>query len=246
VNRDLALEWFDRWERQQELYAIRRTDRFEVICDVLRAAPEPPRLVIDLGCGPGSLAAVVSHTFPDCRVVGIDIDPFLLALGSSVHPEIDFRRADLADPGWADGFADQCVSAVVTSTALHYPSVPILAGIYQRCASLLRPGGMFVNGDHLVAETPGLQSVATVIGARADDVEEGRDTWAQWWEGVADQPEFAELLARRVREMPAHVADNDLTADQHREIMLDAGFVEAGSVWQVGVSTVMVGVARTV
>ncbi|MFT4395312.1 class I SAM-dependent methyltransferase [Gordonia lacunae] len=245
MNRDLALEWFDRWELQQEHYAIGRTDRFEVVCDVLAAAATPPHTVIDLGCGPGSLAAVVSHAFPDCTVIAVDVDPFLLELGAAVHPGIDFRQVDLGDPGWADGLRDLPVSAIVTSTALHYPSVPVLATIYRECAALLRPGGMLVNADHLVPDTAGLRDVASVIGDRAADRQDvrGQETWVQWWDAVTDQPDFADLLARRAREVPVHVADNDLTADQHREIMLASGFDEAGTVWQLGVSTVMVAIA---
>lgn len=244
MNRDLALEWFDRWERQQERYAVGRTDRFEVICDVLAAASSPPRVVVDLGCGPGSLAAVVSHAFPDCTVIAIDVDPFLLELGATVHPDIEFRQADLDDPGWTSDLCDRPVSAVVTSTALHYPPVPVLAGIYRECSHLLRPGGMLVNADHLFADSPGLRNVESVIAERAADRQSvGRETWSRWWDAVADEPEFAALLARRSREVPPHVADNELTVDQHREIMLASGFDEAGTVWQLGISTVIVGIA---
>ncbi|MFE0751697.1 class I SAM-dependent methyltransferase [Gordonia sp. NPDC058843] len=245
MNHDLALEWFDRWERQQEHYAVARTDRFEVVCDVLAAAPAPPAVVIDVGCGPGSLAAVVSHAFPGTTVIGIDIDPFLLALGAAVHPDIDFRQADLGTPGWADDLRDLGVGAVVTSTALHYPSVPVVAAIYRECALLLRPGGVVVNADHLFADSPGLQEIATEVGERAADRRDvrGQETWHQWWGAVADEPEFADLLSHRARDVPVHGGDNELTADQHREIMLASGFAEAGTVWQMGISSVLVGIA---
>ncbi|MFC9979263.1 class I SAM-dependent methyltransferase [Gordonia sp. NPDC127522] len=246
MNRDLALEWFDRWERQQERYAVGRTDRFEVICDVLATGSSPPQVVVDLGCGPGSLAAVVSHAFPECSAIAVDVDPFLLEIGATVHPHIEFRQADLGDPGWTRDLCDRPVSAVVTSTALHYPPAPVLAGIYRECSHLLRPGGMLVNADHLSADSPGLRTVESVVaervGARQGVV--GRETWTQWWDAVTDEPEFADLLARRSREVPPHVADNELTVDQHRSIMLASGFDEAGTVWQVGMSTVMVGIAR--
>ncbi|WP_439030805.1 class I SAM-dependent methyltransferase [Gordonia terrae] len=244
MNPDLALHWFDRWERQQELYAVARTDRFEVVCDVLASAPSPD-VVIDLGCGPGSLSAVVAHTFPDATVIGIDIDPLLLELGASVHPDVDFRQADLGTPGWADDLRDLRVGAIVTSTALHYPSVPVLATIYRECAHLLRPEGVLVNADHLLADSPGLQKIATAIGERAADRPHvsGQETWSQWWGAIEKEPEFTDLLAQRARDVPAHVADNALTADQHREIMLASGFVEAGTVWQLGLSSVMVGIA---
>ncbi len=53
-----AERWVERWERQQQRYAVDRDERFTVIADVVEhsTAGRPDRpLVADLGCGPGSV-----------------------------------------------------------------------------------------------------------------------------------------------------------------------------------------------
>ena len=54
-----AAEWVARWDAQQEGYIADREERFAVLGDAVAAAladvAEP--VVVDLGCGPGSLSA---------------------------------------------------------------------------------------------------------------------------------------------------------------------------------------------
>ncbi|MGH3481494.1 MAG: class I SAM-dependent methyltransferase, partial [Nocardioidaceae bacterium] len=76
-----ARQWLDRWDRQQEVYIADREERFAVIGDVVEAASDrPDPLIVDLGCGPGSLAARLTDRMPEARVVGIDSDPLLLEM----------------------------------------------------------------------------------------------------------------------------------------------------------------------
>ena len=52
-----ARDWIDRWDRQQEVYMPDREDRFTALIDAVEAGTgRPDPLVLDLGCGPGSLA----------------------------------------------------------------------------------------------------------------------------------------------------------------------------------------------
>src|SRR5262245_53884493 len=47
---------------------------------VARAAIAPGHDVLDLGCGTGTLAVLVAERCPGARVVGLDIDPRILAI----------------------------------------------------------------------------------------------------------------------------------------------------------------------
>ncbi|MER7157900.1 methyltransferase, partial [Streptomyces lydicus] len=66
VSGATAARWVRRWEAQQQRYAVDREERLTVITDVVedatagRAAP----LVVDLGCGPGALAARLAARLP--------------------------------------------------------------------------------------------------------------------------------------------------------------------------------------
>ncbi|MFZ0975255.1 MAG: methyltransferase domain-containing protein, partial [Solirubrobacteraceae bacterium] len=78
--------WLDRWDAQQETYLPEREERFEVIVDLLEATAGPRPRVLDLACGPASLALRVVARLPEASVVGVDTDPVLLALARAAAP----------------------------------------------------------------------------------------------------------------------------------------------------------------
>ncbi|MFE6054237.1 class I SAM-dependent methyltransferase [Kitasatospora sp. NPDC056446] len=247
VDAALAETWVERWERQQERYAVEREERFTVVADVVeqvvgdRARP----LVADLGSGPGSLSARIAARLPDAEIIAVDIDPLLLALGRAGHPGISrWVETLIGRPGWLDALGlDRPLDAVVSSTALHYPPARTLLGIYRDLAGALRPGAVLVNADHLIPEEPPLAELALAIGRRRSQrrgVGTAED-WSQWWAAAGRIPEFADLLAARARQVPPSDGDgNGLSAAQHAELLLEAGFRQAGSVWQYGTSSVLV------
>ena len=52
-----ARDWIQRWDEQQTGYVPHREERFTALIDaVAAAAGRADPLVLDLGCGPGSLA----------------------------------------------------------------------------------------------------------------------------------------------------------------------------------------------
>src|ERR1700722_15244043 len=100
-----ARDWIDRWDRQQEVYMADREERFTALIDAVEAAAgRPDPLVLDLGCGPGSLAARRPPRLPEATVVAVDADPVTLALGRAGYasvPGLRFVDVDLRESGWA-------------------------------------------------------------------------------------------------------------------------------------------------
>jgi SAM-dependent methyltransferase len=101
--------------------------------------------VLDAGCGPGRVGgylAAVGH-----QVVGVDIDPVLIAAAEADHPGPTWLVADLAEldlpaMGIEDGF-DVIVCAGNVMTFLDPDTrQPVLA----RLGEHLRPGGRIVTG----------------------------------------------------------------------------------------------------
>ena len=105
MDLDRAEQWIDRWDAQQEWYMPDREERFTVLIDAVEAGVgRDDPLVLDLGCGPGSLAARLLDRLPAARVVAIDTDPLLLALGGAAYAGragLRFVDQDLRKPGWA-------------------------------------------------------------------------------------------------------------------------------------------------
>lgn len=241
----VAARWVARWERQQEHYATARAERFAVLCDaveVVTAGQQRP-LVLDLGCGPGSLTRLLDQRLPHAEIVGVDADPFLLGLGQAVDGvAVRYVKAVLGDDGWLAALRlDRPVDAVVSSTALHYLDPSSLAGLYAQVAGVLRPGGLLANGDQLPPADPALAGLADEVGRRraagTDPTEPGED-WQSWWAAAGADPALRNLLALR-QEQVLPVGDHPVPAERHLALLSGAGFAACGVVWQVGTSTVI-------
>jgi SAM-dependent methyltransferase len=249
-----ARDWIDRWDRQQEVYMPDREERFTALIDAVQAgAVRPDLLVLDLGCGPGSLAVRLLARLPEATVVAVDADPVTLALGRAGHAAVSglrFADLDLRTTGWSSRLgleAGRPVDAVVSTTALHWLSAAELRELYVALAGLLRPGGLFLDGDHLhVDETasPVLGRLERALeereaGRRYPDGHVGRaETWDEWWQSVAADPALAGAAAERSQGLVHHSNEGAQLA-AHTSALRAAGFAEVGTLWQRGSSRLL-------
>ncbi|PJE99408.1 methyltransferase [Streptomyces carminius] len=255
VSMETARAWVERWERQQERYAVDREERFTVIADVVEhaTADRSRPLLLDLGCGPGSLAARLAGRLPAAEIVGVDMDPLLLELGRTHHADAArYVDAVIGEEGWTESLGlERPLDAAVSTTALHYLPEPVLLRTYRRLAALLRPGGVLVNGDHFPPDGEPCAGLTAYVGRRRAERTGGlgRETWQSWWAAAARDPELADLFAERERRRAASGGggrDAGLTAGRHAELLRRAGFGHVASVWQCGDSAVLVAVAGDV
>ncbi|HEX6361203.1 methyltransferase domain-containing protein [Actinophytocola sp.] len=242
-----ATRWLQRWDAQQERYVPDREERFRVVIDVVRAATDDgPARVVDLGCGPGSLSQRLAEALPSVEVVGVDTDPLLLGLGrANSNPRVRLIEANLANPGWADATGlPGPWDAAVSSTALHWLAPADLGQLYRTLAQNLRPGGVFVNADNMHVGQPRLDALATAVReARTRRVgTESNEDWSAWWQALQQDDELSPLLDARSKAAIAHSGENGLTVWEHAELLRQAGFAEAGPVWQFGDDHVLVAV----
>ena len=66
--------------------------------DLLAAVPESlnPKLIYDLGCGPGNSTILLKQRWPDAKVIGVDSSVDMLQQARSEYNNIDFIEADIA------------------------------------------------------------------------------------------------------------------------------------------------------
>jgi SAM-dependent methyltransferase len=96
LDQRAALEWIAKWDEQQEENLPDREDRFTTLIDAVEEGTgRPDPLVLDLGCGPGSLSVRLLDRIPAATVVAVDADPLLLTLGRAAYGE---RGGRLRDP----------------------------------------------------------------------------------------------------------------------------------------------------
>ena len=83
-----------RWDPDQ--YARYAGERGRPFLDLLaRVGAAAPRRVVDLGCGPGTLTALLKQRWPAAVIEGIDSSPEMIAKAESIDG-IDFRVQDVA------------------------------------------------------------------------------------------------------------------------------------------------------
>lgn len=247
---DTARTWVQRWDRQQESYLPDREQRFAVIADIVVLTADrmrkPDPVVLDIGCGPGSLSARIRQRLPHAQVIGVDSDPLLLGLAAANYPWLRLLDTDLRDPQWTGALPVPTVDAIVSTTALHWLQRAELATLYADLAGILRSGGVFVNGDYMPVSSERavlgrLGRELRVLHARRAGVLD-REDWAAWWAAANTAPELAELAAERGRRPLEHNTDGEVGFDEQALLLRDVGFAEVEPVWQFGADRILVGV----
>jgi trans-aconitate 2-methyltransferase len=91
--------------------------------------------VVDLGCGPGNLTAMLAERWPDAQVVGVDSSAEMVAAAGEYATErLCFYVGEIGE--WRP---DGDVDVVLANAALHW--VPGHVDMLTEFASWLRPGG---------------------------------------------------------------------------------------------------------
>jgi trans-aconitate 2-methyltransferase len=104
--------------------------------DLLARVPlDDPRLVVDLGCGPGNSTQLLIARFPDAEVIGVDSSPDMLRQAHQRLPGCRFIEADLStwtpEPG---------TDLLFGNAVFHW--VPDHPAVLKRLLQALAPGSV--------------------------------------------------------------------------------------------------------
>jgi SAM-dependent methyltransferase len=135
------LMWRD-FSRANALNPAQR-HRWRLIIDEVQrsvARTEAP-VVVDLGCGSGTLLGKIRKASAGARLVGLDIEPRALELARKAVPDAEFHEVDLSGGEITGGLAGQA-DVVLCSEVLEHLDDPERA--VRLAHSLLRPGGVFI------------------------------------------------------------------------------------------------------
>ncbi|MGH3565576.1 MAG: class I SAM-dependent methyltransferase [Pseudonocardia sp.] len=234
-----AASWLRRWDRQQAGYVPDREHTFSLMLDVLERLGAAPGRLLDLACGPGSLADRTLARFPDAEVVGLDLDPVMLELGRrTLRDRVRWVEADLRLPDWPDGLEPGSFDAVVSATALHWLDAEHLPHVTAGLAGVLRPGGVFANFDTLLADPadPRLAELTTDLRQKLQAQTTGDaefEDFYTWWDALAAEPELRELFVERDRRFGSRCHGAGTTLRDWEQALRAARFAEVATLTQV-------------
>ncbi len=135
------------------------------------------RRVLDLGAGTGMLAGFVRDAYRGAHVTLFDGAPQMLAEARGLLGEerVEFVQGDmygeLPEGPW---------DAVVSALAIHHMTDEGKKHVYGHVLENLRPGGVFINAEHVLGSTEWLDEIYRDYlesGARANGIT--GEEWAQ-------------------------------------------------------------------
>jgi trans-aconitate 2-methyltransferase len=143
-----------------------------------RVAHRAPRRVVDLGCGPGNLTALLATRWPEAVVEGLDSSPEMVAAARAAG--VDAHRVDVAT--WVPA---PDTDVVITNAVLHW--VPQHRELLPRWLAALPPGA------ELALQVPGNFDAPSHI--LAGEIARGHGVDLPARSPVAEPAEYAALLA---------------------------------------------------
>ncbi len=122
----------------------------------MHVAPRPDDVIVDVGCGTGSLALLLGRVEPRATVIGVDPDPAALDVARRKAAAAAATTAACASPQWRQGMGDAVAATVgagvadtvVSSLVLHQCPVPMKRAVLAAMYDTLRPGGRLVIADY--------------------------------------------------------------------------------------------------
>lgn len=144
--------------------------------EVARAAGEVgARRILELGTGTGETARRVLALHPEAKLVGLDVNPEMLAEAHASLPaaQVETLVAQrLQDPLPAGPF-----ELVFSALAVHHLEPEEKRALFRSVADVLAPGGIFVLGDVVVPERPEEAEVKLSEGYDKPDSVEDQLAW---------------------------------------------------------------------
>ena len=160
------------WDPRQ--YAVFAGHRGRPFADLLARVDAPdPRLVVDLGCGPGVLTLGLTRRWPDARVVGVDSSPEMLARARELDVDARVEWVEAAAEDWDPTESGGSIDVLLTNATLQW--VPSHLRLVPSWVASLAPGGTFAMQVPSNFDAPSHRLMREVAARhpRADDLRQG-------------------------------------------------------------------------
>ena len=129
--------------------------REEMLRELVRCLPDGPRDVLELGCGTGTLTALLADRYPEANISAVDASEEMIRIAREHLPDgrVSFKIALFEDLDLAKGSFD----LIASNMSLHH--IAEKEPFYKRLRRALRPGGCLVFGDEATTAIPRIEEL---------------------------------------------------------------------------------------
>lgn len=204
------------------------TEQIGVMISILKSRQHPIESFLDLGCGDGILAAAILGTYP--ASCGMLVDFSVPMLGQAREQlkdygnQLTFLDLDYGDPAWINSVkSGRPFDAIVSGLSIHHQPDTRKRVIYQEIFSLLKPGGWFINNEHIA---PASQMVTDLFNNHVID---GYYAIEKRNGGMRTREEMADVFMKR----PDKDANKLLSVDVQCGWLREIGYTEVDCYFRI-------------
>lgn len=123
---------------------------------------------LDLGCGDGTLGRAILDKYPLSEGVFLDFsEPMLDAARQNIgigNDRLWFMLQDFGQEQWVDSTREMGpFDLIVSGFAIHHQPDARKKAVYREIFSLLKPGGLFLNLEHVSSSTTWVESISDEV-----------------------------------------------------------------------------------
>jgi tRNA (cmo5U34)-methyltransferase len=129
-------------------------EQIGVMMLIIKSGAKPVESFLDLGCGDGILGAAILGAYPSSRGMFVDFSEPMLEQARDQLKEfasqLVFENIDYGDPAWVEKIqAHVPFDTIVSGYSIHHQPDVRKRQVYEEIFSMLKPGGWFVNIEHV-------------------------------------------------------------------------------------------------
>ncbi|WP_141433204.1 class I SAM-dependent methyltransferase [Bacillus sp. 03113] len=131
-------------------------DFYSIPVSIIEASTDRPS-VLDIGAGTGLFSSFVKEKYPEAKLTLVDLSDKMLEISKKrfkYDPSVNYITADYTQFEFNQKF-----DIIVSSLSIHHLSHEDKQMLYQRIFAMLKIGGVFVNADQVLGQTPYIESL---------------------------------------------------------------------------------------
>jgi len=138
--------------------------QIEVIIRIIRSWLPNMHTFLDMGCGDGVLGRQLFQQWPEAYGIFMDFsEPMILSAKEKCkgyRDKCSIVLQDYSRENWIESIKDRIpVDVVISGYSIHHNEDTVKYRIYQDVYKILKPGGIFLNLEHVASPNPKIEKL---------------------------------------------------------------------------------------